>query len=306
MKQSILIAGPTASGKSAFALMLAKKLDGVIINADSMQVYRDLRVLTARPSEAEELEAPHRLYGHLDASESYSAAQWTAQAIVEIRKAQQEGKMPIVIGGTGMYFRFLLEGVAVIPDIDPDIRAAVRAECDAEGAQVLHESLKTLDPAAFDRLHATDSQRVCRAVEVYRSTGKSLSDWHQDHAAGPLNDDDQQGLVDKLVIDIDRETLYDRCNQRFDLMLEGGALAEVEALMKRQLDPQLPCLKSLGYPELSRMISGKMSRSEAADESKMMTRRFAKRQMTYFRNQFKHWDFIKKGDLEKYCSNKMK
>lgn len=301
MKHSILIAGPTASGKSAFSLMLAEKLNGVVINSDSMQVYRDLRVLTARPSIEEEQSVPHKLYGYMDASEAGSAAEWRDKAIVAIREAQKQGRVPIVVGGTGMYFRFLLEGVAPIPDIDPEIRCAVRRECDVKGPETLHQHLKDYDPILFERLHATDSQRICRAVEVYRSTGKALSLWQTENDPGPLYSDDQLGMVHKYIIDIDREILYQRCNKRFDLMMTQGALEEVKNLMTRALDSTLPCLKSLGYPELIRAINGEISYEEAIETAKMQTRRFAKRQLTWFRNQFKHWTLVNPNGLEIEC-----
>lgn len=306
MQHSILIAGPTASGKSAFSLMLAEKLNGVVINADSMQVYRDLRILTARPSVEEEGQAPHKLYGYLDASEVCSAADWTALAIQEIRQAQKNGQVPIVVGGTGMYFRFLLEGVAEIPDIDPEIRTQVRQWCENEGSAVLHEWLKGKDPDLYTRLHPSDSQRICRAVEVYQSTGRALGDWQKNNKHGPLYQDDQKGLVHKYVLTLGRDDLYDRCNRRFDIMVQEGALDEVAALKNRHLDSKLPCMKSLGYPELSDYLSDKLSLQDAAEISKMQTRRFAKRQLTWFRNQFKHWKMLDTQYLESECDSLVK
>lgn len=298
MKSTILIAGPTASGKSAFSLMLADALNGMVINADSMQVYKDLRVLTARPSIEEEAQAPHKLYGYLDAEQVCSAADWVKVAIVEIRKAQAEGKVPIVVGGTGMYFKFLVDGVANIPAVDADIRRAVRMECEDKGSECLHGQLQDCDPSSFERLHPSDSQRICRAIEVFRSTGKSLSQWQQNNEPGPLWQDDQNGDVYKYVLSIDRESLYDRCNRRFDLMLEQGMMDEVKALKARNLDSTLPCMKSLGYPDLSRYLDSIETLEKAIENSKMQTRRFAKRQLTWFRNQFKHWDFINTQQLE--------
>ncbi|WND02076.1 tRNA (adenosine(37)-N6)-dimethylallyltransferase MiaA [Temperatibacter marinus] len=299
MKHTILIAGPTASGKSAFALMLAKKMNGVVINADSMQVYRDLRILTARPSQEEEAEAPHKLYGYLDASDVCSAADWTVDAIKEIRAAQARGQLPIVVGGTGMYFRFLLEGVATIPKIEPAIRESVRQECEQYGSEALHARLREIDPPLFKKLHSADSQRICRALEVWLSSGKALSEWQKKNEPGPLLSEDQEGVVHKYVLSLDRETLYDRCNLRFDLMMEQGTMNEVENLNRRGLDSNLPCMKSLGYPDLIRYLNKEVSLEVAIENSKMQTRRFSKRQLTWFRNQFSQWNFIDTQQLER-------
>ena len=305
MQQAILIAGPTASGKSAFAIRLAKDFNGTVINADSMQVYSDLRVLSARPSKAEEAEVPHALYGVLDGAEVCSAAMWTEMAMVEVRKCWDEGRIPILVGGTGMYFRFLVEGMAAIPEIPEDIRQAVRRRIDEEGSEALHAELTLRDPETAKRLAPGDSQRIARAVEVLDTTGKSITQWQRVNEPGPLTALDKEGGVTKFVLETERSHLYDRCNLRFDLMLEQGAMDEAEALKERSLDPKLPLMKALGYPSLARYLAGELSLDEAIDEGKMQTRRFAKRQMTWFRNQFAHWISVNTQQMEtKYTEYK--
>ncbi|MCK0068516.1 tRNA (adenosine(37)-N6)-dimethylallyltransferase MiaA [Kordiimonas laminariae] len=298
MKQALFIAGPTASGKSALSLKFAKDLNGVIINADSMQVYKDLRVITACPSEEDELQASHRLYRFMDGSEVCSAAYWSELAMTEIEKAWDEGKYPIVIGGTGMYFKFLLEGVAKIPDIPDDIRNAVREEAGEHGSEKLHDELKGYDPVIAERLFPGDRQRVCRAVEVYRATGKPLSEWQKNNEPGPMTAHDKAGCAHKFILKPPRDVLYDRCNRRFDMMLGEGALEEVEALMERNLDTSLPIMRALGVPSLIKLIRGEVSEEEAIEDAKMQTRRFAKRQLTWFRNQFSHWNCLNAQYLE--------
>jgi tRNA dimethylallyltransferase len=290
MKRALFIAGPTASGKSALSLRLAEDLNGVIINSDSMQVYADLRVITARPSEADEAAAPHRLYGYLDGAEVSSAASWAEDAMREITAAWDAGRTPIVIGGTGMYFKALLDGMAVIPPIPEDIRAAVRARCEAEGSAALHETLRAVDPATAARLFPGDSQRLCRALEVYEATGRPISAWQAETQPGLMHHLDAEGGLAKLVLDPDREVLYDRCNRRFDAMLKAGAWEELDALMARRLDPSLPLMRALGVPSLMACRRGEVPLEAAVEDAKMQTRRFAKRQLTWFRNQFGHWD----------------
>ena len=310
MKQALFIAGPTASGKSALSLRLAKDLNGVIINADSMQVYDGLRIVTACPSEVDEASAPHRLYRFLDPAETCSAAFWAERAMAEIEAAWANGQTPIVIGGTGMYFKVLLEGIAKIPAIDPSIRAEVRRACDEAGSEPLHAELAVYDPVTAERLPVGDSQRICRAVEVFRSTGKTLSDWHKENAPGLMQAADEAGQVVKLVMDIDRDALYERCDRRFDCMLEEGALEEVRNFMSYQLDPDLPSMRALGVPSLIAVISGEQEEAEAIEDAKMQTRRFAKRQLTWFRNQFSDWERISaqlsESDYRKLLSKNIK
>jgi len=289
VKQALFIAGPTASGKSALSMRLAKDLNGVIINADSMQVYKGMRVVTACPSEADEAVAPHRLYRFLDPSQTCSAAFWAELAMAEIEAAWANGQFPILVGGTGMYFKVLLEGIAKIPDIDPAIRVAVREECEARGSAQLHAELEKADPITAARLPAGDSQRICRAVEVFRSTGKALSDWHKETAPGLVQSQDKAGHITKLVINTDRDELYQRCDMRFDMMLDEGAMEEVRNIMSLDLDPGLPAMRALGVPSLIAALKGEQDLEAATEDAKMQTRRFAKRQLTWFRNQFPHW-----------------
>lgn len=292
MKRALFIAGPTASGKSAFALKAASALNGIIINADSMQVYRDLSVLTACPSKDEQEQAPHRLYGFLDGAEVCSAALWAERAYQEIGQAWREGKMPVLVGGTGMYFKVLVDGIAKIPDIPEEIRHEVRAECREHGSLVLHSELSRVDPETAARLAPGDGQRVSRAVEVYRATKIPLSDWHQNTQVGPMFDADRQGFVDKVILAPERDLLYRRCDMRFDVMLESGALEEVRALMARNLAKDLPIMRALGVPSLMSFLRGEIDMAAAIGDAKTQTRRFAKRQLTWFRNQFSHWELL--------------
>lgn len=290
--RAILIAGPTASGKSALAIRLANDLGGVIINADSMQVYKDLQIITARPDSDEEKAAPHRLYGTIDGAEACSAVEWSAMAMQEIERAWASGLMPILVGGTGLYFKTLLEGMVTIPPIDPEIRQQVRSDVDEFGPQVMHTKLKELDIRAFERLEPADSQRISRAMEVVLSTGKALSAWQDEPHAGPLTLLDGEGKIAKIVIDIDRDILYERCEFRLEKMIKEGALDEIGSLLKRDLDPSLPILKALGVPSLSAYLEGKAAEDEAVSAAKTQTRQFAKRQLTWFRNQFASWDRV--------------
>ncbi len=290
MKQALFIAGPTASGKSAFALKVASELNGVIINADSMQVYRDLSILTACPTEAEQASAPHRLYGFLDGAEACSAAVWAALAMQEIEKAWQVGQLPILVGGTGLYFKVLTDGIAKVPDIPDNVRTQVRKECEEVGSETLHRELTRIDPMLARRLAPGDSQRISRAIEVFRATSVPLSEWQKNTTPGPMQSADQAGLVEKCVLVPERAELYRRCDQRFDSMIETGALDEVRALLTRKLSPDLPVMRALGVPSLARFIRNEVPLAEAQEDAKMQTRRFAKRQLTWFRNQFSHWE----------------
>lgn len=277
----MLIAGPTASGKSALALDLARALDGIIINADSMQVYRDLRVITARPTPEEERLAPHRLYGHVDAAETYSAGRWLADAVCALNEAREARRVPIVVGGTGLYFRILLRGLASIPSIPAEIRDRVRARLTAEGAPALHAELATRDPAGACRVQPTDRSRVARALEVVEATGRSISDWHKDGFPPALSPADAAAVF----ILPPREELLRRIDARFDAMLAQGALAEVRALAARGLAPLLPAMKAHGVPWLVRHLAGEVPYEDSVAQAKLDTRRYAKRQMTWFRNQ---------------------
>ena len=282
---TILIAGPTASGKSALALAVAERLGGVIVNADSMQVYGDLRIITARPTVTDEARAPHRLFGHVDAAENYSVGRWCQDARAVLEEAKSAGRAPILVGGTGLYFKALTQGLSVVPPTPPDIRAAVRARCDAEGAAALHAELARRDPAMAARLRPGDRMRLARALEVLEATGRSLADWHRDGLPAILDPDHAL----KIFLMIDRAELQRRIDARFDAMLAEGALDEVRALAGRGLDPMLPAMKAHGVPWLRRHLAGEISLEAAAAGGKQDTRRYTKRQATWFRNQMPGW-----------------
>jgi len=292
---AILIAGPTASGKSALALALAETLHGAIVNADSMQVYRDLRILTARPSPKEETRVPHYLYGHVDAAVNYSAGQWLRNVRPVLDELTRQNRTAIFVGGTGLYFKALTAGLAAVPPIPPDVRGAVRARLQSEGAPALHAELMRLDPVTAQRLMVNDRARISRALEVVLATGRSLSDWHRE-GLPPLLD---AGRAAKVFITCERAKLVRRIETRFAAMLAAGALAEVRALAARGLDPSLPAMKAHGVPWLIRHLNGEISLDEAAAGAVMDTRRYAKRQLTWFRNQMKDWPWAPAGEAEK-------
>ena len=272
-----LIAGPTASGKSALALRLAELLPATLINMDASQVYRDLRVLSARPSAAEEAAAPHALFGYLDGAESCSAARWAEDATTAIFANASDGRLPILVGGTGLYLRTLLDGIAPVPEIDPDIRSHVRALSVREA----YAALTREDAAAAARLSANDTTRVARALEVVRSTGRTLSDWQADKVGGIA---DQVQIVPLLLLP-PREWLYARCDERLEAMMAEGGLDEVEALLARGLDPDLPVMRAIGVRDFADYLCGHISRDAALAAAQMATRNYAKRQFTWFRNQ---------------------
>jgi tRNA dimethylallyltransferase len=288
MMEAVLIAGPTASGKSALAMRLAERLGGVVINADSMQVYRDLRIITARPTPAEEARVPHRMFGHVDAAENYSVGRWCRDAAATLDEVRRDGKTPIFVGGTGLYFKALTAGLAAVPPIPADVRASVRARIATEGAPALHAELMLRDPATAARLMVNDRSRIARALEVVLATGRPLSDWHRDGLPPPIAAD----KVAKLFITCERKELVRRIEARFHAMLTAGALDEVRALGRRQLDPLLPAMKAHGVPWLLRHLNGEIALDEAAEGAIMDTRRYAKRQVTWFRNQMKDWPSV--------------
>jgi len=285
---AILIAGPTASGKSALALALAERLGGVVVNADSMQVYGDLRIITARPSPAEEARVPHSLYGHVDAAENYSVGRWLVDAQAALMAAAREARLPIVVGGTGLYFKALTGGLTAIPAIPADIRAAVRRRIAAEGAAALHGELSRRDPASAERIRPADGVRIARALEVIEATGRSLADWHRDGTQPAVDPD----AAVKVFLEVARDELHRRIDRRFDAMLAAGALDEVRSLDARGLDPLLPAMKAHGVPWLCRHLKGEMSLAEAAEEAKKDTRHYAKRQATWFRHQLRDWMWL--------------
>ena len=286
--KTVLIAGPTASGKSALALNLAERLGGVILNADSMQVYRDLRIITARPSLEEEARAPHTLYGHVDAAENYSVGRWCIDARAALAAAEAAGQVPIVVGGTGLYFKALTQGLAAVPPVTPGIRAAVRARLAAEGPQALHADLQRRDPAIAERLKPADRTRIARALEVIESTGRSLLDWQREGMPAVL--DPERAI--KVFLQPDRAELHRRIDARFDVMLAAGALDEVRTLDARGLDPLLPAMKAHGVPWLRRHLRGEIGLGEAAEGGKQDTRRYTKRQLTWFRYQMPGWTWV--------------
>jgi tRNA dimethylallyltransferase len=287
-KRAVLIAGPTASGKSALALTLAEALGGTIINADAMQVYRDLRVLTARPSPAEEARVPHLLYGHVDAAENYSVGRGCVDASAALPVVERGGRLPILTGGTGLYFKALTHGLAAVPPIPAQIRAAVRARLEREGIAALYAELSERDGATARRLMPGDRARITRALEVVLATGRSLTDWHREGMTPAL---DPQ-LAVKVFLDVDRAELYRRIDARFDAMLCAGALDEVRALASRRLDPALPAMKAHGVPWLIRHLNGEIDLAAAVEAAKRDTRRYTKRQATWFRHQLPDWTWI--------------
>lgn len=273
-----LIAGPTASGKSALAIALAERTGGTVINADSAQVYRDLRILSARPSADEESAAPHRLFGYIDGAESCSAARWACDARAEIEAAHAAGSLPILVGGTGLYIRTLLDGIAPVPQIDPTIRENVRALPVAEA----HAALTCEDPDAARRLAPADTTRVARALEVVRSTGRTLKDWQTARKGGIAD----RVTLAPLVLLPDREWLFARCDARLAAMFDDGGIEEVRALLARTDVPNdAPVARAIGVPEIAAMLAGKIDRDEALDRARLATRQYAKRQYTWFRNQ---------------------
>ncbi|MGA9603287.1 MAG: tRNA (adenosine(37)-N6)-dimethylallyltransferase MiaA [Methyloceanibacter sp.] len=286
--KAILIAGPTASGKSVVALALAERLGGTVINADSMQLYRELRVLTARPSEADEALAPHRLYGVVSASEAFSVGRWLEAAQAAIAEARDAGSVPILVGGTGLYFKALIEGLAPIPDIPSEVRAYWREQAARLTPEALHRELAARDPGVAAKLRSSDPQRIVRALEVIDATGVSLSEWQGAPAAPALLADD----VLRFVIAPEREPLYAAIDARFDRMIENGAIEEVEALLALGLDDSLPAMRAHGVRELRAYLAGTSSLEGAQTKSKTESRRYAKRQMTWARRYMADWEWF--------------
>jgi len=278
-KRALLIAGPTASGKSALALEKARGSGGVIINADALQVYAPLRILSARPTVEEERIVPHRLYGHVGAEQPYSVAAWLAEARRELEAAWAKGLLPIVTGGTGLYFTALERGLAPVPEIPEEVRSRWRSFTGD-----LHDELLRRDAAMAARLLPNDRQRVTRALEVIEATGRSLLDWQREGQEGAA----LEGVeVERIFLDVPRAELHARAESRFDRMMAEGALEEVRAVM--HLDPSLPMMKAIGVPELVRHLRGEISREEAVALAKAATRQFIKRQLTWWRGQLRHW-----------------
>jgi tRNA dimethylallyltransferase len=281
-KSAVLIAGPTASGKSALALKIAVEKDGVIINADSMQVYKELRILSARPSLEDEAGAPHRLYGHVSGVEDYSVGRWLVDAKLEMQACWAIGKLPIVVGGTGLYFTALQGGLADVPPISNVVRQKWRG---FEGD--LHVELQKRDPTGAARLNPADKQRVIRALEVIEATGKPLADWQADAAANSFLNEIN---VERIFVNVPREELYSRADRRFDAMMAHGAIAEVEAL--QGFASERPMMKAIGIPELQAHLIGALSLDDATANAKTATRNYIKRQLTWWRGQMKGWTAV--------------
>ena len=273
----VVIAGPTASGKSALALALAQQIHGVIVNADSAQIYRDLRVLSAGPTDAELKQAEHRLYGVQDGALPCSAAEWAALARREIADVHAKGQTPILVGGTGLYLRTLIDGIAPVPAIDSDVRARVRSAPLEEN----RDKLAALDPDAAARLRPGDTTRINRALEVILSTGRTLGEWHKEREGGIGTDVE----LSAIVLLPPRKWLYARCDERFAHMIDQGAVSEVEALLARNLNPNLPVMRAIGVAELSAYLRGETTLDHAVTVGRQATRRYAKRQYTWFAHQ---------------------
>jgi tRNA dimethylallyltransferase len=272
-----VIAGPTASGKSGLAIALAEQRGGVIVNADSAQVYRDLPVLTAAPSAADRAKAEHRLYGVVDGSTACSAAQWAEMARGEIEAIHAAGRLPILVGGTGLYLRSLLDGIAPVPEIDPAVRERVRAA----SVESNRKALVRLDPEAAGRLHAGDTTRIARALEVVLSTGRTLKDW-QARREGGIG---ASVALKPLILLPPRQWLYRRCDERFAQMMESGAIEEVSQLLGRDLPSAMPVMRAIGVREIAAMLGGELTREEAVAAGQQATRTYAKRQYTWFAHQ---------------------
>jgi tRNA dimethylallyltransferase len=277
----IIVAGPTASGKSALAMNIAQRFGGEIVNADSMQIYRELRVLTARPDANDEDRVPHHLYGTLSIAEICSAGFWLEAALGVITAIRARGKLPVVCGGTGLYIKVLMEGIAAVPEIPSYIVDEARRLYVEEGGAAFKARLAALDPNAADRLDEGDGQRLLRAYGVIKATGRTLADWQNDQPITPPLD----ARFLKIILAPPRPALYARIESRFEDMLEAGALDEVAALMGLNLQPSLPAMKALGVPDFMRNLRGEVTLEDAVDKAKQATRNFAKRQSTWFRHQ---------------------
>ena len=289
----ILIAGATASGKSEFAMLLAERIDGIVINADSMQVYRELRLITARPSPADEARVPHRLYGTRSAADPLSVGRWIELAVAQIDAAAAAGRVPIVVGGSGLYLSCLSEGLAEIPDIPGAVRAATRARYRALGPQRFHDALSARDEEMAARIGASDPQRLQRAWEVLEATGRSLADWQRDPPIRPLS-----GPWLGLRLERPRAELYRRCDARLDAILSAGALGEVIELAALKLSDELPLMRAVGVVELLAHVRGQVDLDDALAAAKTATRRYAKRQLTWLRNKMIAWNAINTQDSE--------
>ena len=288
--RAILVCGPTAGGKSSFAVALAGAVGGVIINADSMQLYADLRLLTARPSPTQEGRVPHRLYGVVSGDQRFSVGLWLERAATEIATARAQGQVPILVGGTGLYFKALVEGLAEIPEIPPEVRARWAAVAREGGTAQLASDLRQIDPQMAALLEPGDRQRLVRALEVKTATGRSLAEWQKGRAT-PVLDLRQ---TTPLVLAPPRPTIHARIGQRVETMLQEGAIDEVAALLELRLDPGLPVMKAIGVAEIARLIEGKADLATTATDMATSTRRYAKRQGTWARKYMADWRWIER------------
>jgi tRNA dimethylallyltransferase len=291
-----LIAGPTASGKSVLALDLAERLGGEIVNADALQIYRDLRLLSARPSAVDEARAPHHLYGEADGADGWSVGRWLKAASAVLADISARGRPAVVVGGTGLYMRALTQGLAEIPPVPLAVRQQTQARFDAVGEAAFREALAVVDPAAAERIAPGDRQRHSRAMEVYAASGRSISQWQAD-TPPTLPDGSWRGAV----VDLDRAALYARCDARLTAAVKDGALEEVRQLVERGLDPSLPVMKAVGVRELAAHLEGRITLVEAVALAQRETRRYAKRQSTWLRNQTPDWPRLTSREQIEEC-----
>jgi tRNA dimethylallyltransferase len=293
--QAILIAGPTASGKSRLARDLARRRGAVVVNADSMQVYSELRVVTARPTEEDQAVAPHRLYGHVPAATRYSVGEWLRDVAAVCDDVEREGRPLIVTGGTGLYFKALTEGLAEVPPIPREVGAEIREEARVRGPSAMHARLTSIDPEAAKAIRPSDTVRIVRALEVYEATGRTLGEWQRAAPAKALLDETN---ATRIVLAPEPTVLHERISARAEAMVDNGALGEVAALDNLGLDAELPAMKAIGVRELRAHLHGDTSLDEAVAAVKTETRRYAKRQMTWFRGQMGDWKWVKDPALD--------
>lgn len=299
--RALLIAGPTASGKTALALTLADRFGGAIINTDSMQVYRDLSIITARPTAEEMARAPHFLFGTVDAALNYSVARWLADAGEALKQIEGEGRLPIFVGGTGLYFRALTEGLSDIPPVPDEIRAELRAWAEGRDPAALHARLAERDPETAAHLRPTDPQRILRALEVIEATGRSLRSFHDERRGAVLKSEE----VLSIFLAPDRDVLRARIDARFDGMIASGTVEEVTRLAARGLDPALPAMRAHGVPGIIRALHGDVSMEDAIEKGKADTRAYSKRQHTWFRHQAPDFVWVKPEEAEGWVRDKM-
>jgi tRNA dimethylallyltransferase len=292
---AILIAGPTASGKSGLALAIAERTGGVVINADSMQVYRELAILTARPPAADLARAPHALYGFVTGAEAYSAGRYAADAARAVTEARAQGRVPIIVGGTGLYFKALLEGLSPVPAADPEVRAYWRRQAAIRPATELHTLLAQRDPEMAARLMPTDPQRIVRALEVLETTGRSLAAWQREPGTPVL----AEGETVRLLVMPDRDLVSSRIDARFDAMLAEGAVEEVRGLLECGFSDELPIMRALGVAPLAAHVRGELQLDTAAAAAKLETRQYAKRQATWLRRNIHSWISILTQQMER-------